>query len=183
MSKGEHIIWSDYCLDYEDWREDLEEQYPELTEDERIALMYEINAEYLDDERDNLNIQLRDTILVVGDLGLWHGRRMGYKEITSGNIRDCLYTERDIDYATWYVDKLGDLRCNAVHHDGTNHYLYRVYKDGVTDAQKDYLKDKLYRGVATRADITRITRRLGDDISKVYGFEIPRQRQTAEVAR
>lgn len=183
MSKGEHIIWSDYCLDYEDWREDLEEQYPELTEDERIALMYEINAEYLDDERDNLNIQLRDTILVVGDLGLWHGRRMGYKEITSGNIRDCLYTERDIDYATWYVDKLGDLRCNAVHHDGTNHYLYRVYKDGVTEAQKDSLKDKLYRGVATRADITRITRRLGDDISKVYGFEIPRQRQTAEVAR
>lgn len=183
MSKGDHVIWSDYCLDYEDWRGDLEEQYPELTENERIALMYEINADYLEDERRNLNIQLPDTILVAGDLGLWNGRRMGYKEITSGNIRDCLYTDRDIDYATWYVDKLGDLRCNAVHHDGTNHYLYRVYKDGVTDAQKDYLKDKLYRGVATRADITRLTRRLGDDIAKVYGFKIPRQRRVAEVAR
>lgn len=183
MSNGDHVIWSDYCLDYEDWRKDLEEQYPELTENERIDLMYKINADYLEDERRNLNIQLPDTILMAGDLGLWNGRRMGYKEISSGNIRDCFYTDRDIDYATWYVDKLGDLRCNAVHHDGTNHYLYRVYKDGVTDAQKDYLKDKLYRGVATRADITRLTRRLGDDIAKVYGFKIPRQRLVAEVAR
>ena len=28
----------------------------------------------------------------------------------------------------------------------------------------------MYRGIATRADITRVTRRLGDDIAKVYGF-------------
>ena len=27
--------------------------------------------------------------------------------------------------------------------------------------------------IATRADITRVTRRLGDDIAKVYGFSIP----------
>jgi hypothetical protein len=25
------------------------------------------------------------------------------------------------------VDKLGDLRCDAIHHDGTNHLLYRTY--------------------------------------------------------
>ncbi|MFR5584234.1 MAG: hypothetical protein ACLTLQ_10830 [[Clostridium] scindens] len=34
----------------------------------------------------------------------------------------------------------------------------------------ELLKEKLYRGTATRADITRVTRRLGDDIAKVYGF-------------
>ncbi len=84
MTDGRHIIWTDY-LDYDDWKEDLEEQYPELSEDERISLMYEINGDYLDDERHNLNIQLNRPILVVGDLGLWHGRRMGYKEIESGN--------------------------------------------------------------------------------------------------
>lgn len=67
---------------------------------------------------------------------------------------------------------LGDLRCDASHHDGTNHYLYRVYKDGVTETQIDNLKDKIYCGKATRADITRVTRRLGDDIAKVYGFSI-----------
>ena len=183
MTSDKHIIWSDYDLDYEDWRDDLEAEYPDLSEDERIALMYEINGEYLDDERTNLNVQLSYPILVIGDLGLWHGRRMGYKEIDSGNIRDCLYTERDIDYARWYVDQLGDFRCDAFHHDGTNHYLYRTYKDGVSETQIDLLKEKLYRGIATRADITRITRRLGDDIAKVYGFSIPRQRQAATLER
>ena len=183
MSGEKHIIWSNYDLNYEDWRDDLEAEYPDLSEDERIALMYEINGEYLDDERTNLNVQLSQPILVIGDLGLWHGRRMGYKEINSGNIRDCLYTERDIDYARWYVDQLGDFRCDAFHHDGTNHYLYRTYKDGVSETQIDLLKEKLYRGIATRADITRITRRLGDDIAKVYGFSISRQRQAVSLER
>ena len=181
MKEDRHIIWSNYDLDYEDWRDDLEAEYPELTEDERIALMYEINGDYLDDERTNLNIQLSQPILVIGDLGLWYGRRSGYKEIESGNIRDCLYA--DTDYSTWYVDKLGDLRCDAIHHDGTDHYLYRAYKDGVRESQIDLLKDKLYRGIATRSDVTRITRRLGDDIARVYGFSIPRARQAPVMER
>ena len=105
MTEEKHLIWSDY-LDYEDWRADLEAEYPELTEYERMALMHEINGGYLDDERANLNIQLDQPILVIADLGLWTGRHMGYKEIESGNIRDCLFSDRDIDYATWYVDKL-----------------------------------------------------------------------------
>lgn len=176
MNDGRHIIWSD-DLDYDDWKEDLEEQYPELSDDERFEMMYEINNGYLNDERCNLNIQLSRPILVVGDLGLWHGRRMGYKEIESGNIRDCLYS--DTDYSTWYVDKNGDFRCDAIHHDGTNHYLYRTYKDGVSEMQIDNLKEKLYHGTATSKDITRITRRLGDEIANVYGFPIPCQRQAA----
>ena len=160
-----------------DYRNQTEIEQAEL---KRLKAMYthsrlELNGDYLDDERSNLDIQLSRPILVVGDLGLWHGRRMGYKEIPSGNIRDCLYSERDIDYSTWYVDKNGDFRCDAIHHDGTNHYLYRAYKDGVSDTQIENLKEKLYRGIATRADITRVTRRLGDEIAHVYGFPIPRR--------
>ena len=104
-SEEKHIIWSNYDLDYEDWKDDLEENYPELSEQERITLMYEINGDYLEDERTNLNVQLSAPILVIGDLGLWYGRRMGYKEIASGKISDCLYS--DMDYSTWYVDRLG----------------------------------------------------------------------------
>lgn len=81
---------------------------------------------------------------------------------------------RDIEYATWYVDKLGDLRCDAIHHDGTNHLLYRTYKPGARDSQIDLLKEKLYYGKAVRTDITRITRRLGDEIGKVYGWDFPK---------
>ena len=43
MTEQRHLIWSNYDLDYEDWRDDLEEDHPELTEDERMALMYESN--------------------------------------------------------------------------------------------------------------------------------------------
>ena len=171
MKNDRQILWSNYNLNYDDWKGDLEEQYPELTEDERVALMYEINGGYLEDERTNLNVQLSRPILIIADLGRWDGRHMGYKEIASGNIKDCLYS--DTDYSTWYVDRLGDFRCDAIHHDGTNHYLYRTYKDGITDTQIDNLKDKLYHGTATRADITRLTRRLGEEIAGVYGFEMP----------
>ena len=166
------VIWSNYDLDYDDWRDYLLDEYPELSERERMELMYEINGDYLDDERNNLDIQLSQPILVVADLGLWYGKRMGYKEISSGNIRDCLYS--DTDYSTWYVDQLGDLRCDAIHHDGTNHYLYRVYKDNVTETQIDNLLAKIYEGRATRKDITRITRRLGDEIAAIYGWPIRR---------
>ena len=58
MNEDRHIIWSNYDLDYEDWKDDLEADYPDLSEQERIALMYEINGDYLDDERMNLNLQL-----------------------------------------------------------------------------------------------------------------------------
>ena len=171
MTDGDHLIWSNYHLDFEDWREDLEAEYPDLSESELMEMMYERNNDYLSDERINLDIPLSQPILVIGDLGLWFGRRSGYKEIPSGNIRDCLFS--DTDYTAWYVDKLGDLRCDAIHHDGTNHYLYRVFKPGVTEAQMDRLKDKIYNGTATRSDITRLTMRLGDEIGKVYGWDFP----------
>lgn len=175
MTINRHTIWSNYNLDYADWKDDLEAEYPDLSEDERIEKMYEINSDYLDDERCNLNVQFPRAIIRIDDIGHWNGRFSGYGVIQSGNIRDCLYSE--CEYSTWYVDRNGDLRCEAIHHDGRNYYLYRTFKDGVTDEQIERLKDKLYDGIATRSDITRITRRLGDEIAAVYGFHIPKVRQ------
>ncbi len=171
--KGKHVIWSDINLDFEDWKDDLKEQYPDASEDELIFKMYETNNEYLNDERANLNIQVSRSIIVIGDLGLWNGRAHGYKMIESGNIRDCLYS--DCDMNEWYVDKNGDLRCTAIHHDGTNYYLYRAFKDTATESQIERLQEKLYEGTATRQDITRVTKRLGNDIGAVYGWEFSKR--------
>ncbi|MBO5449503.1 MAG: hypothetical protein J5994_09260 [Ruminococcus sp.] len=180
-----HIIWSDLSLNPDDWRDSYKDylEINELDDDpndenELYKWMVETNEEYLDDERMNLNIQLSQPIIVIGDIGRWNGRVMGYKMIDSGNIKDCLYA--DTDYTEWYVDKYGDFRADAAHHDDTNHYLYRVFKDGVSDTQIENLKDKIYMGKATRADITRVTRRLGDEIAAVYGFPIPKQRTSQE---
>ena len=163
-----HLIWSNAHLDYADWKDFLEEEYPDRTEQERELLMYELNDDYLEDERANLNISLGMPIIVIGDLGFWDGRRHGYKVIGTGNISDCLYD--DCDYLTWYVDGVGDLNCDASHHDGTNHYLYRVFRDGTTPEQMSNLEQKICRGTATWKDITRVTTKVGPAIAKVYGW-------------
>lgn len=170
MKNNKHLIWSNNNLDFDDWKYDLRADYPDYSESELIDLMYEINNDYLDCERMNLDIQLNSPILVIADLGLWYGRRSGYKEIRSGNIKDCLYS--DCEYSEWYVDELGDLWCEDIHHDGRNYLLYRVYKDSATDSQIANLKSKIYEGTATRRDITNVTKRLGDEIANVYGWKI-----------
>ena len=182
---GRRIIWSDMDLHRRDWQEDFEEYVKEnrldidpADEDALYDWMIETNDNYLSDERMNLDIQLSQPIIVIGDLGRWNGRVMGYKMIDSGNIKDCLYS--DTDFTEWYVDRYGDLRADAIHHDGTNHYLYRVFKEGVTDSQIERLQDKIYMGKATRADITRVTKRLGDEIGRVYGWDFPKSRTTVE---
>ena len=163
----QHIIWSNYNLDYEDWRAEIEEQYPDLDEDQQYMVMLDYNAMYLDDERINLDIDVHNDILCIADLGLWDGRHTGYKELGS-NVKDCLVVNHD--YATFYVDEDGDFCCDDVHHDGTNHLTFRVWKDNVRD--KDILLDKLYFGEATQADIEEFTKPLGPVIGAVYGWEI-----------
>lgn len=166
-----HLIWTNYELNYEDEREWMEEEYPELTENQRIEKMYELNADNLEEERCNLDIQLPEAILVIASLGLWFGRRTSYKEITSGRISDCLYSDRDTEWATWWVDERGDLCAEFIHHDGANYMTYRVWKEGVSETQKENLKEKLYCGKATRKDITRLTRKLGAEIAAFYGWK------------
>lgn len=174
-----HIIWSNYSLNFDDWRDELKSEYPEKTEDELMALMHDINSSYLDAERENLNITISQPIIVIADLGLWDGRHSGYKEIASGNIRECLYD--NCDYLTWYVDKKGDFRCDAHHHDGTNHYLYRAYKGNLSEHACNALRQAIYKGTATNQLINRYTRRLGDDIAKVYGWDFPARAATPKV--
>ena len=83
-----HIIWSNQNLDVDDWREDYKEflEANELDGDpnDEQALyewMEETNYVYLSDERVNLNVQLSQPIIVIGDIGRWNGRVMGYKDI------------------------------------------------------------------------------------------------------
>ena len=190
MWERKYIIWSNENLDTEDWKESFKE-FIEMNnldidpndEEKLHKYMVETNDEYLSDERINLNINVpgTDTILVIADLKFWDGRCSAYREIHADKISDCLYImDRDTDYATWYLDNRGDFCCDQIHHDGTNHLCYRAYKPNMTEAQKENLKAKLYMGTATRADITRVTQRLGDEIAKVYGWDIPKSKTESE---
>jgi hypothetical protein len=77
MSKEDYRIWSNADLDYEEWKDWMEEEYPTLSDDERVAMMYEENGHYLEDERLNLDIQLSQTLSVSpAGLAMRSGRCM-----------------------------------------------------------------------------------------------------------
>lgn len=161
-----HIIWSNMNLDLDDWRDDILAEHPDYDEDECCELMYRINDDYLDDERVNLSIQFDNPILVIADIGRWDGRYSGYKEIDSGNVADCLYT--DCGFAEWYIED-GDMRGIGIHHDGRNYMRYRVWKPYV---DHDELLDKLYEGTATEEDIQKYTESIAPYVCNVYGWEV-----------
>jgi hypothetical protein len=79
---------------------------------------------------------------------------MGYKE-SKAKHRDCLYSIYITPHGK--VDKNCDSAVMTFTHDGTNHYLYRVYKDNVRNLKMTASK-KLYDGTATTATMFRITR-------------------------
>lgn len=101
---------------------------------------------------------ITNDLIAIADLGLWNGRFSGHKELKSlPDISTCMY-----DYNTIYVDRL-DLKVRATHHDGTNYYTIREYKD-ISDEQRENFLDKIYYGKATRKDITRYTRAIGKTV-------------------
>lgn len=171
-----YVLWSNLNLDYEEGIKFARENYPDEPEDRLLQRYIEENDEMLEAERIHLDIQFDQPIIIIGDLGLWNGRVHGYKDIPSGNIKDCLYS--DTDMTEWFIDENGDLRAEAAHHDGTNYYLYRVFKDNVTEEQIEDFKDKIYHGTLTDEDIRKYTHRLGPEIAGVYGIKLPTQQKS-----
>ena len=160
------IVWSN--IDTKELEEFIAGEHPDVGESEKNELMYDYLNLMLDDERINLNVVLDEPILCIADLGLWNGRKQGYKVIQSGNIRDCLSAIGD--YTEWYVDNSGNFRCTDIHHDGTNYYEYRTWKPNVSCERRQNLLRKICNGTATRKDITRVTTGIGRKIAEIYGF-------------
>ena len=166
-----HVIYDDYDVSMEDWNdlyEEIEEDQGEaLTEDEKYRIFYNELGNWIDAERCNLDIRLSEDIIAIASLGLWDGRRTGYK-IIGNNISDILYSE--CDYNTWTCDRY-NVRGRGIHHDGVNYILYRVFREGITDEQKDRFLDALYNGEANDRMVRRYTRSLAPEVKAVYGWK------------
>lgn len=138
------------------------------TEDEILEYyLNELNPGYLEDERDNLNIQLPGKVIAIADLGLWHGRRTGYR-ILNNNLNCVLQSHVDgMSEICIYGDSY-NIQADEAHHDGTNHYLYRMLcpdKDAVP------LLDAIYASrPVSRAMLNRYTRSLYPYVAKIYGW-------------
>ena len=162
-----HIIWSNMNLDLDDWKDFLDEEYPEITDEhEQYHLIEDMNMEYLEDERCNLSKNVDGRILVIADLGLWDGRRQGYK-ILGDNISSILYG-RDTEYIEWYGDGY-NIKAAAHHHDGCNLYLYRIIRE---NRNINNLLSDIYNGKKiTRQKINYYTKSLYPEVAKIYGWK------------
>lgn len=165
------IIWSNIDLNPEDWKENYEEAAKENEWDEDTSnpdnlyeYMMKTNQMYLNDERANLNRQLNGRILIIADLGLWNGRRPGYK-IIEGNIANILYD--NADFIEWYADQY-NIRATAHHHDGTNYYLYREIRE---DRNIQVLLDDIYNGKEiSKSKLNYYTRSIRPYVAEIYGW-------------
>lgn len=165
------IIWSNMNIDPDDWKEGYKEiaeenGWEEDTDDENNLwnYIYEELDHYIDDERMNLDVTTDGRILVVADLGLWYGRRQGYR-ILDGNVKNIL--SADVDYVEWYSDGY-NIKATAAHHDGTNYYEYRVIRE---DRNIQNLLDAIYNGEEiTRKKLNYYTRSLEPYVRRVYGW-------------
>ena len=163
MDKKERIIWTNN--NYDEWLKcmiaDMEEG--ETEEDFDYDRYYEDCSLFLDDERTNLNIEVDGYIVAFASLGIWSGRVNGAKLIGT-NVKDILYS--DCNYVTWFCDPY-NVKCESIHHDGTNHILYRVAKDKKTAERR---VDKIaYHGM-TEEGFRRASKSLRPYVAQTYGW-------------
>ena len=145
-----------------------EEYSKSLTDEEIYAECHFMNETWFDDEKAELKRVSEGEVLAIADLGGWNRRCPGYKKLES--LEEVLYSS--CDYERLYVDSNGDLRKDESHHDGNNFILYRYWKEGLTEQQKENFLNKIYRGKCTRKDITRYTRKAGVGIADVFGWTV-----------
>lgn len=161
------LIWTNN--DYDEWEACMREDYPDGTDEDgeevdfSIERYYENCSQYLYDERDNLDEEVDGYIVVFARLGLWDGTHIG-SGIVGTNVKDILHS--NCDYLDWYCDRY-NVRCTAIHHDGTNSYLYRVAK---SREQAENLADSIKYDEMTEEQFMRATKSLRPYVAKVYGW-------------
>lgn len=129
-----------------------------------------IEQDYSDwylNEFENLNKELQGRVIAIANLGLWSGRRTGYK-IMNNNLNSVLNACGG-DYLKAYTDRY-DVKSVAVHHDGVNYITYRMLKPNLSEVQIDNFLNKLASGDFSKKDISRYTTSLKSQINQIYGW-------------
>ena len=124
----------------------------------------EDNKFWYSDECANLDRHLDGRILVVASLGLWNGRKSGYK-ILGHNLNRILSAVSDGELEVYFDGH--NVLANNTHHDGTNHLEFREIRE---DTNIDKLLDMIYEDNFTRKDLNRYTKSLGGYVRKIYGW-------------
>ena len=161
------IIWSTELYLDDEARAEFEQSQREVLEwDEYEVSDHEWMAVVdglLSDQRLNLNEPVNGIIIAFADLGLWQGRRQGYK-ILGHRVKDIFSVCEDEN--EWYGDG-SDIRGSLTHHDGTHHVLYRIAKDR---DHADELAEQIYNGIIGEEEFISATKSLFPYVAGIYGW-------------
>ena len=159
----------------EDWADFIQFQEEENgvvfeDEDEKWEAIYEMNDQYLEDERMNLGgleKKFDGKIIAIANLGLWNGRHNGYKLFN--HMEDIFYSECDM--GEWYVQG-NKVLFEGVHHDGHNYYEYRILRsDRSEEAQQRFFDKICYNEPITPSMFAYYTKPLAPYVKEVYGWK------------
>lgn len=173
MKLKEYTIWTNnpYDIDIDDYDDDFYEWYgndaEEMTDDEKWECCMDYVYSCRDDEVVNLDIPLGAEVIAIADLGLWNGRVHGAYRVLGRNVNEIFNVNEE--YNRYKCDRY-NVRAECTHHDGTNYILFRKFRDGLSEWQKDEFLDKLYNHEATERTIRRYTESLTPYVSEVYGW-------------
>lgn len=135
----EIILFSNYdYYDHENFMNLEEESGEPYTEE-----MFYDDQKYAIDELQNAISQLSNrSCIAIGKLGLWKGKCSAYNDtIKMNNLLNIL--GEDIQNFKVFIEN-GELKATGSHHDGTNHYFVRRWRNKVTESQKNKLKNYIY---------------------------------------
>ena len=99
------IIWTSETYLDDDAREAYQQCKREAIEDDDYCVTdrewAEVVNDFLDDERGNLNKEVKGVIIAFADVGRWDGRRQGYR-ILGSTINEIFSISEDNN--EWYSD-------------------------------------------------------------------------------
>lgn len=117
------LLNTDVLPEFEGLKSDSE--YAGLTDDEIWSLAYEnIDMEVVEFKNAASKVDLPGNIVCIGDCGYWRGRREGVR-LLGDTLDTILFSSRDIDERKIEFDGV-DVTGYGIHHDGTDHYIFRV---------------------------------------------------------
>ena len=148
------------CIDVSDVTDDA--VYRHINDDVCLSL---------DAEEENLDVQT-GRIVAFATLGLWHGRAHGSRILPEQRLSAILHAAcRDSEeYTVYYDTEDGEVKAKDVHHDGTNHYLFRELVSGISPDDEEEFLESVKSGAAKLEDVNRFTASLGPRVEPIYGW-------------
>ena len=171
MTKKHTTIWKSYGMYSLEEMEHAEqsakerlEEFEDTTTDVYDAIYEDIDM-WFDDERLNLSKKLDGRILAIANMGLWNGRKAGYK-ILGHNLNEVLTSTIGCDEKEVYCDAY-NVYAEGYHHDGRNYVEFREIRE---DRDINRLLDKIYNNEeVTRREINYYTKSLRPYIKEIFG--------------